>query len=482
MEPKYEASDLMDLTKPELIAIILKQQDIIIHLEERIRALEEMMHKDSHNSHTPPSQSPHVTIKNLREKTGKIRGGQTGHPGKTLEMVSQPTYIVAYKVTRCDRCGKELSAIPAEGYERRQVFDIPPIVCEVTEYQAEKKRCSCGHLTTALFPETVNAPVQYGINIQCLLTILSAYEYLSYNRISELTEQLTGYRVNESTVYSFQDKLYENLVDFEEKSKLQLTQSEVIHNDETGIAVEGKRRWLHLSATSELTHYAVDTKRGKEATDRIGILPLFHGTSIHDGWKPYFGYKECRHGLCNAHHLRELTFFGEEEKAAWATSLKNLLLSAKAKVAKARDESQAHLDLVSLQSIEGQYREILEAAMRVNGEAAKASQPPAVKTGRKGRLKKTKQQNFIERLLEYKESVLAFVYDFRVPFDNNLAERDIRMMKLKDKVSGTFRSPHGADCFARIRGYISTVRKNGGNVFEEIKNAFCGQPFLLQNW
>jgi transposase len=231
---------------------------------------------------------------------------------------------------------------------------------------------------------------------------------------------------------------------------------------------------LHVTSTEEVTHYAVDAKRGKEATDRIGILPLFHGTSVHDGWKPYFGYEDCHHALCNAHHLRDLNFFEEDEKAAWATSFKSLLLTAKAKVAKARDENQCQLDQASLREIESQYLVILEGA--------KVSQPPPVRTGKRGKPKKTKQQNFIERLLEHRESVLAFVYDFRVPFDNNLAERDIRMVKLKGKVSGTFRSPHGADCFARIRGYISTVRKNGGNVFEEIKNALRGQPFQLQNW
>ena len=474
MEPKYETSNLMNLPKPELITIILAQQKAITRLEEHIRQLGEMIHKDSHNSHIPPSQSNLTLIKNLREKTGKNQGGQTGHPGKTLQMVNQPNRIITHRVTSCERCGKDLSGIPVEGCERRQVFDIPAIVCEVTEYQAQKKRCSCGHLTTALFPETVSAPVQYGINLQCLLTILSAYEYMSYDRISELMEQLTGYRVNESTVCSFQDRLYEKLADFEEKSKLHLAQSEVIHNDETGIPVEGKQRWLHVSANKELTHYAVDIKRGKEATDRIGILPRFHGTAVHDGWKAYFGYEQCQHGLCNAHHLRELTFFEEEEKAAWAPSLKDFLLSAKAQVAKAKNEGQDHLDFTSLQSIESRYREILEGA--------KSSLPPPLRTGKRGKLKKTKQQNFIERLFEHKGSVLAFVYDFRVPFDNNLAERDIRMMKLKNKVSGTFRSLHGAECFARIRGYISTVRKNGRNVFEEIKNALYGQPFLLQKW
>jgi transposase len=472
MEPKYTESGLMNLTKPELIVIILAQQEAILRLEERIRQLEEIIHKDSHNSHIPPSQSPRTPIKSLRGKSGKQPGGQIGHQGRTLKMVSQPDYVIKHHVSRCEDCGQDLSDTPIQDYERRQVFDIPEIVCEVTEPQAEKKRCSCGYLTTARFPDTVNAPVQYGLNILTLLIIFSAHEYISFERISDLMDELTGYRVNEATVCSVQNRLFNNLGDFEAKSKIKLIQSAVIHNDETGIPVAGKQYWLHVTSTPELTHYGVDMKRGKEATDRIGVLPFFHGISIHDGWKPYFGYERCHHALCNAHHLRELTFFVEEEKADWAMSFKNLLLSTKAKVAKAREGGQGHLELASIQEIESEYQVILEVA--------KAGLPPPVKTGRRG--KKTKQHNLIERLLEHKEGVLSFVYDFRIPFDNNLAERDIRMVKLKDKVSGTFRSPHGADCFARIRGYISTVRKNGGNVFEGIRNALCGQPFSLQIW
>jgi len=486
MESKYLPLDLMNLTKPELVTIILDQQQTIAQLGktialleamvvqqgERIRQLEEQIHKDSHNSHLPPSQSPH-TIKNLRKKTDKPQGGQLGHPGKTLEMVNNPTHTFRYSVTKCEQCGNDLSNTPVEGYERRQVFDIPAIVCEVTEYQVEKKRCACGHLTAAGFPCKVSAPVQYGINIQTMVSLLADHEYLSCERISELMEHLIGYRVNESTVCSFQNKLYTKLADFEAKSKLHLVHSEVIHNDETGLSVNGKSRWVHVTSTKELTHYAVDDKRGQAAINRIGILPHFQGRAIHDDYKSYFGY-QCRHGCCNAHHLRELIFFEEEEKAFWARPLADLLREAKAAVEKAQQAGQDHLDSQSLQDLESHYCEILEGAL--------TSVPAPVRTGKRGKPKKTKQLNFIERLLEHKESTLAFMHDFRVPFDNNLAERDLRMVKLKDKVSGTFRSFHGAECFARIRGYISTVRKNGRNVFEEVKKALCGQPFLLQEW
>ena len=317
---EHEPSGLTDLAKEELIALIIAQREIIARLEERIRDLEAQIHKDSHNSHIPPSRSPHAPIKNMRKKTGKKRGGQKGHKGRTLEMVDNPAHTVIHKVSTCAHCGRSLVGTSPEGYERRQVFDIPPIVLDVTEHRAERKRCSCGRVTTAAFPEGIAAPTQYGINVQGLLSVFSAYEYMSYDRISELMEHLIGRRINESTVYSLQKRLYEGLHDFEEKCIEHLRGNEVIHNDETGISIEGKRKWLHVTSTGELTHYAVDDKRGKEATDRIGILPHFRGRAIHDGWKSYFQYP-CRHGLCNAHHLRELVFFEEEEKAPWASPL-----------------------------------------------------------------------------------------------------------------------------------------------------------------
>jgi transposase len=474
MDTQYSFFELMNLTKPELISIILDLQNRLNYLDQRIQKVEGQLHKDSHNSHLPPSKSLRLPIKNLRAKTGKSPGGQNGHPGQTLQMVKQPTRTITHPVSRCERCGQDLSGTPVTECERRQVFDIPSFICEVTEYQVEKKKCTCGHVTTAIFPEIVSAPVQYGINIQTLTSLLVNHEYVSYERISELLEYLIGYRVNEATICSHQDKLYANLTDFEKQVKRHLTTNEVIGNDETGIRIEGKRQWLHATSTPKLTHYAVDPKRGKEATDRIGILPNFQGRTVHDDWKPYYEYEQCRHASCNVHHLRELTFFEEEEKAAWAKPLKDFLLKVKSAVEQAKNEGQEHLDSQSLQEYSLSYSKMLEEALK--------SLPPPIRIGKRGKLTKTKQRNFIERLLAHKESVLAFMNDFNVPFDNNLTERDLRMMKLKDKVSGSFRSFHGAECFARIRSYISTVLKNGYNVFEEIKKALLGQPFLLQEW
>jgi transposase len=474
MITKYTRSELQTFSKRKLIDIIIQLQDSFQQLEERLQKLEGQLHQDSHNSHIPPSRSKPLLIKNLREPTGKSPGGQPGHPGHTLEMVDNPTGTITCRVTRCKQCGRDLSNIPVTSYEKRQVFDIPPLQLEVIEYRVEQKLCSCGQINTASFPPSAQAPVQYGINTQTLVNTLATHGYMSQERISETMEYLTGYRMSEATICSIQSQLYTNLADFEERSKQHLTESRVIHNDETGISVTGKREWVHVSSTAEVTHYAIDPKRGKEAMDRIGILPHFQGRSIHDRWRPYFRYKECQHGCCNAHHLREATFFEEEEKASWARPLKDLLLEAKTTVEEAQRKGHGHLDQEILQQYSQRYNTILEGALK--------NLPPPVRTGKRGRLKKTKQRNFIESLLEYKESVLAFISDFRVPFSNNLAERDLRMFKVKDKVSGTFRSRHGAECFARIRGYISTVRKNDRNVYEEIKNALLEKPFLLQKW
>ena len=256
MTTKYTRSELQTLPKRKLIDIILKLQDSFLQMEERLKLLEGRLHQDSHNSHIPPSQSKPPLIKNLREPTGKSPGGQPGHPGHTLEMVDNPTCTTTGQVTRCERCGRDLSNIPVTSYEKRQVFDIPPLQLEVTEYRVEKKLCSCGHINTASFPHAVQAPVQYGINTQTLVNTLATHGYMSQERISEIMEYFTGYRMSEATICSIQSQLSQNLADFEERSKQHLITSEVIHNDETGVSVEGKREWVHVTSTKELTHYA----------------------------------------------------------------------------------------------------------------------------------------------------------------------------------------------------------------------------------
>jgi transposase len=444
-------------------------QSSILLLEARIKELEGQKNKDSHNSHIPPSKDL-VKIKNLREKTGKKPGGQMGHKGKTLSFVSKVDKIVRHKVVVCKNCGIDLSDTKVENYEKRQVVDLPKIEIKITEHQAEFKICSCGCGNKASFPAEVKAPVQYGLNMQSLCVNLSNYQFLSYSRISELIEDLTGYRINESTINKQNKTLYTQLESFEKAVKSHLKASEVSHHDETGIYCEGSRIWLHSSSTKEATHYQVDAQRGKDAMDRIGILADRNGSIVHDNWASYFMYDNCSHSLCNSHHLRELTWFEEEEKATWATSLKTCLIQAKKQVEQAQLNKEKQLSESLIISIEKEYQSIID-----NGIAGIII--PENKIKKRGKPKKPKQLNFLERFAKHKNSVLAFVRDFNIPFDNNLAERDIRMVKVKQKVSGTFRSLNGANYFARIRAYISTVKKNNKNVFEEIRNALMGKSY-----
>lgn len=455
--------------------ILIKEADFqslletIISLKERVKELEGQKNKDSHNSHIPPSKGI-VKVKNSREKTGNKQGGQKGHKGATLEQVSNPDKIELHKVTSCKNCGIDLSKQEVDSYEKRQEFDLPKIKMAVTEHQAELKICKCGCTNKATFPESIKAPVQYGLNIQSLCINLSNYQFLSYDRISELMEDLTGYRINESTINRQNERLYANLESFEEKIKEHIKNCELSHHDESGIYCAGDRIWLHSSSTKEVTHYGVDAERGKDATDRIGILPNRNGKIVHDNWATYFMYKNCKHCLCNAHHLRELTWFEEEENASWASALKNLLLDAKKQVEQAQSDGETEVAQDNIIAIEKDYQTIIE-------DGIKGIPIAKIQFKKRGKPKKSKQLNFLERFAKHKNSVLNFVHDFNVPFDNNLAERDIRMIKVKQKVSGTFRSLNGAKYFARTRSYISTLKKNKKNVFEEIKNALCGKPY-----
>ncbi len=456
-----------------LLERMAEQEQIIAELRVRVKELEDRLATDSHNSSQPPSSDRvKPQMRSLRPPSGKRPGGQPGHPGRTLRMVETPNRVVIHRPTQCQYCGASLKSVQASESERRQVFDLPPMKLEVVEHEAESKRCrSCQQTTKGQFPEMVSQPVQYGERIKALGVYLMNYQLLPYERTSEVLGDLFGCSMSAGTLYGAAQACAEGLTEIEEQIKQGVRQAEVAHFDETGLDIEGKRQWLHVSSTQTLTHYGSHPKRGKEATESIGILPEFDGTAVHDGWGTYRQYA-CAHALCNAHHLRELTFIEEQDEQVWAGEMKGLLVEIKQRVEQVA--GMQRLDEPTVQEFEQRYQQVLDEGLEANPKPVPTAEP--VKRGRK---KQSKAKNLVDRLSTYREQVLAFMYDFRVPFDNNLAERDLRMMKVKQKISGCFRCAEGATSFCRIRSYISTSRKQGKHVLSALESVFTGKPFVL---
>jgi len=449
-------------------------QKQVTELHKEIQRLKDQLAKNSRNSSKPPSSDgfKKPSPKSLRPLSNRKPGGQKGHLGFTLKMVDNPDHSALYPVNKCQRCGRCLAdEIPID-VERRQVFDIPRIQMEVTEHQAQIKECShCGHLNKATFPEQVKAPVQYGLRLKAIAVYLRQYQLLPYNRSRELLRDLFSIDLSEGTLTNITDTCSECLQEPVKQIRKQLVQSPVVNFDETGSSVDGKRQWLHAASSPNLTYYKIHPKRGSHAMNQIGILPNFNGRAIHDFWKPYFKY-DCNHGLCNAHHLRELVFLHEQHDQRWAKDMIECLVDIKKDV----DEAKGSTDTLfkeQIQKFEERYQAILDKGYNENPLPKKKYSKK-----KRGRRKKTKARNLLERLDNHRKEALAFMYDFTVPFDNNLAERDLRMAKVQQKISGTFRSQDGANAFCRIRSYISTTRKNAVNAIEAIVNAFAGTPYV----
>ena len=467
---------------PETVVRVLLDMDARLHAleqrlqasEQRVKELENQLAKNSRNSSKPPSTDgfKKPRPKSLRKKTGRSSGGQPGHPGQTLTMVEKPDIIERHGVARCAACRRSLADQPAERIEKRQVHDLPPIQLVVTEHQAEVKTCSCGHTTKAAFPEGINAPAQYGSLLKAAAVYLKQYQFLPYDRTCELLENLFGCSLSEGTLDNIIRQFDETVKDPVEQIKELIGQAPVVHFDETGSRVEKERWWLHSASTENATYYDIHPKRGGEALEAIGILPGFLGRAMHDFWQPYLGYA-CDHGLCNAHHLRELTFVHEQHQQEWAGQMKDCLHDIK----KAVDHARLAADRLSksrIKHFEARYQRILDDGYAANPLPCQ----PENASKKRGRKKKTKPGNLLERLDNHREKVLAFMHDFNIPFDNNLAERDIRMMKVQQKVSGPFRSQEGAKAFSRIRSYISTARKNAIGALDAIARVFAGDPFV----
>ncbi len=457
-------------------AVVALFHDTIGQLAARIQVLEDRISKNSRNSGKPPSSDGlnKPAPKSRRKRHGRKSGGQAGHVGYTLKAVSKPDHVKVHAVEKCQYCQKSLRKAKVLRYEKRQVYDIPPMRMEVTEHRVEVKGCVCGQESKAEFPQGVTQPVQYGPEVKAQAVYLNQYQMIPLERVSETFEDLYGHRLAEGTIVETCQEAAKLVRSVNQAVKKYLTElAQVVHFDETGLRIDGKLHWLHVACTSLLTYYEVHAKRGQEAFDTIGILPKFHGTAMHDGWKAYFAYDKATHSLCNEHHLRELEFIGERYPQDWVTKFGDLLMEIKTAVDLARI-TQPCLSETQSADFNSRYDALVEQGLMAN------SPPEQQDTTEKkrGPRKQSPPKNLLDRLLDHKTAVLAFMNDFNVPFENNQAERDIRMMKVKQKVSGCFRSERGPKAFCEIRSYISTARKNKQNVLSVLRLAFAGTPYL----
>ena len=441
-------------------------------LSTQVHELKGRVDKDSHNSSKPPSTDGYTKkARSLRESSGKKPGGQAGHRGRTRHLVETPDEVIVLRPQTCAHCQASLQGVQAEGCQRRQMVDLPEIKARVTEYQAHDVRCCiCQQVTRGTFPDELGASVQYGPMLKGIALYLLYGQLLPYARTAELLADVCGCDLSPGTLEAFVAEGADRLVETEEQIKQALRAAEVMGTDETGMRVQGVLHWLHTARTETLTHYACHRKRGKVATDEIGILPQFHGVAEHDGYSSYPQYTQCEHALCNAHHIRELRFLQEHEKQPWAGNLKNHLLACHTTVEEARATGASSLPPKVIEHLTATYHQLIEAGL------AAQPPPPLPVPKRRGRVKQTPAKNLLDRLERDAQAVLRFMSDFRVPFTNNGSEQDLRMMKVQQKISGTFRSDTGPLAFCRIRGYFSTMAKQGHRLCMVARQLFAGVP------
>lgn len=472
--PRFTREQLAELDKETLIELVLLLQNQLDELSQRVQQLADQVAKQSRNSSKPPSRDglSKPKTRSLRQSSGRKVGGQAGHAGHTLEMKANPEHVEVHEISHCPHCACDLSAVGASDWMRRQVFDVPPVQIEVTEHQAAVKCCpDCGQQVQAAFPAHVTQPVQYGPRLKAQASYLNNYHFIPMARTCELLGDFYGHTPAWAFVPDANQAVATACVPSLDEIQRQLLLAGVAHFDESGLRVAGQLQWLHSASTPWLTFLAVHPKRGQEAMKEIGILPHFTGWALHDHWASYLAFEQCDHAFCNAHHLRELQFITDQYAQPWASEMAQLLCDLKAEVADVASYAQS-LSPESLAHYEAEYDAILQRGFEANPTP---ENPP---TKKRGRPKQSPPKNLLDRLDKHRPGVLAFIYDFDVPFDNNLAERDIRMVKLKQKVSGSFRTDLGAQTFCNIRSYISTVRKQGGNVIAALQDALAGQPVI----
>lgn len=425
-----------------------------------ISLLANRLNLNSTNSSKPPSTDPNRK-KRSKSKTGKKPGGQKGHVGTTLKKIDDPDKIKEIKI---DRRKLPTGQYRQVGFESRQVFDID-ISRVVTEYRAQILEDANGKQFIASFPDGVTKSVQYGKGLKAHSVYMSQFQLIPYNRIQDYFADQLHIPISEGSIFNFNMKAFRLLADFEGHVKDKLAASDLAHADETGINIGGKRHWLHCVSNNDWTFYHPHEKRGLDAMNDMGILPEFKGTLCHDHWKPYYKI-DCTHALCNAHHLREMTRAFEQDDQKWAQDLGNLLVTINNKVI----DAGGALDAVNARKYRLKYRKIIK-----KGEIECPEPVRPKKKGKRGRIKKSKSRNLLERLRDYENDTLRFMENALVPFSNNLGENDIRMTKVQQKISGCFRSMDGAKIFCLVRSYLSTCRKQGIKSSHALELLFNGK-------
>jgi len=444
----------------------------IAQLAERLQQVEGRQRKDSHNSSKPPSSDgPARQTRSQRKASGKKTGGQAGHSGRTLMQVATPDEVQLHRPGECAHCQQSLQGVPGQVKERRQVHDLPPLRLLVQEHQVEEVCCPhCQHLTRADFPAGVEAPVQYGSNVRALAVYLHQYQLVPLARTCELLCDLCDCHLSEGTLTSWVQQVAMMLKETVEGIADWLSASRLTHGDETGVRIAGKLHWLHVNSTGFLTHLAWHRKRGKQALEAIGIWPRLRGRVMHDRWKSYDHYR-CAHSICGAHLLRDCTYVWEQEHQEWAADMSDLLVSMAVAADEWRQRGARAVPAQERNEWVAQYFELLGSGLAAE-PIPKAEQVPK----RGGLGKQSAAKNLLDDLLRRSEQILAFLDDLSIPFTNNQAEQDLRMVKVQQKIAGTFRSEQGATAFCRIRSYLSTMRKQGHCMLASLSAVFAGQP------
>lgn len=465
----------------ELRKTILERDAIITEQNNKIKELEERLKRHSQNSNQPPSTDQYTKKsrpKSERENSEKKSGGQLGHKGATLQPTQNPDEVIYCDVDQCEACHHDLSAVQPYECVKRQECDIPPVRPMVIEYRMTAKICpKCKLVNKAKGPKHLTQQIQYGPRVVSLAAYLHYDQLIPLKRVQGMFYDLFSLPISEGTLVNKHNQLSNQLSYSESRIHENLMASPVNNCDETSVCINGKIRWLHVVSNNTNTAYFNHNKRGTDAMNAMGILPHFKGIAIHDNWKPYFTYQNVSHSLCNAHHIRELRGINENYDQPWAKEMRQHLLNVNTVVNEHKNTGKDNLPEEKIKKFSEKYDAILNSAIS-QIPTLKATSPKSKKCGR---VKQHPAKNLHDRLTKQKDETLRFMYDFRVPFTNNQAEQDIRMAKVKLKVSGCFRSQDGADRFCRIRGYISTSRKRGLNILESLENAIRGQPELFQS-